>query len=168
MSLGSPLFFAGSQNTAYEGQLASHAVTCGFAGGHVELGGQVQQAILQNDFAIGHDFTVVDGSINDVFVEPGQTLQLRGVCSMHINNTLYGGTLNLLFGCTLFYEVGSVFAMTSITVNGLNTAYSIAAGTIHNNIVITAAALAAAAGAAGFGGLAFVPGVAAITSGAQP
>jgi hypothetical protein len=109
---------------------------------------------------------------NGTYVDAG-VLIAHGFSQLLAAGVMYGAGALSSVG-SFFYNGSATVAFPlagGISVAGQANAYSnaTAAGvvTVHN-LALTAAALNAAAGAAGFGGLAYIPGVGCFTSGATP
>jgi|SRR5579872_1544099 len=130
--------------------------------------------LLDNDVICGGDVLAEALTVGTAYVDTGIALSPSGGLSS-ISGPCYGpGSLNVLSGNTNY----SAPATTSLPlagglkIGGSANAYSndtpggVGTATTTNLVAITAAALDAAPGATGFGGLAYIPGVGALTTGA--
>lgn len=162
-------------------------------GGYVLLGGAVGNMRFDGDFIVGTNFFAKDGAIGVVAVDTGSVLSVSGLTdfrlgSLYASNKLYGaGTINVAGQGRLVYPSAGGAAVAAFILtprillnNGVMASSSTqAAPNVINNVVptntaaITAAALDAAAGAAGYGGnvanqgAAFNAGGASIANGAS-
>jgi hypothetical protein len=120
-----------------------------------------------------------DSGFGLVYIDTGTTLQVNGAyCALNASvgynsfkSIIWGpGTLNPTgpSRCTYTGDASAVFEQTGLELNGLTTAYSVNGGSpvsIFTGITLSGSNLNAAAGSAGFGGTAFRPGGASLTSG---
>jgi hypothetical protein len=153
-----------------------------FSGGYFGTGGstvtQIRGAqfafdvILRTANALGFFLDVqLTGS---VFLDTGAIFNGRTVTQLQVSGKFYGsGTLNQQQGtCTYTGTAVAAFNGVTLKLNGNTVGYSnlTTAGlvAVHGGIALTAAALDAAAGAAGFGGYAYGGGATFSGNGAQP
>ena len=110
---------------------------------------------------------------NNVYVDLGQTLTVQGQENLTGTAAIYGpGTLNVKGYLTTSGTAVATLPIATKHLNGVATGYSnaTAAGvtTVHGGIALTSANIDAAAGAAGFGGLAYTPGATIAVTTVQP
>jgi hypothetical protein len=132
---------------------------------------------LQGDTIVASTSTVFSNTLfnGPLFYDTGVVARLLGSCGGASGNPQYGvGKFNLVQGVMSYSgAAATLFALSGgLQINGATNAYSnaTAAGLTTTHLVaLTPANIDAAAGAAGFGGLAYVPGVGAFQqSGATP
>jgi hypothetical protein len=149
-----------------------------WAGGQQRTGGSISNAQLTRDAIVG-GFTTVHGSNSSysaVYIDTAKNLTwlAQNVSAINPSPVIWGpGILAVQGGCTLHYPSGAGGAVATFLQTGgfaLNsgaTAYSVGTGAAavwNGGITVTAAALDAAVGIAGFGGIAVVPGGASINA----
>jgi len=124
----------------------------------------LSSVILGNDVLIETTIQVTNASLNsNVYVAAGATIDVSGQLNLG-GQIVYGpGGIDIITG-TVIYRPSATVALqvATLTISGQANAYSNAttAGVVSTHrLAISAAALDAAAGAAGFGGLAYIPGV---------
>jgi hypothetical protein len=142
-----------------------------FYGGIIAGGGRIVGAGFQLDtFVVGPPLVIADSGqgVGQMFVATDAAIITQGALQLSSGDILYGGG-SLSASGVLSYEGSAVSTFPlagGLSVGGSADAYSnsTTAGltTVHR-LAVTPAALDAPAGAAGFGGLAYVPSVAAIT-----
>jgi hypothetical protein len=125
---------------------------------------------LSNDIILdGHgDIENNVTGFGPLFIDTTVILRAEGVNGSNIGGvSVYGpGIFNQLAGTTTYSGTAAAnFPIANITINGSTTAYSINNTTLNSNITLSSANLDAPAGPAGFGGLAFIPGIGGITNG---
>jgi hypothetical protein len=131
---------------------------------------------IGNDVIVATKTIIRNGTTTLVYVESGTTVSVvfTGICIPQNAQGPFiwgpGGPLNVLGMSTIIYPVGGAAACFLLTgglaINGQTTAFSATIANpsvINGNVALTPAALDAAAGAAGFGGKAWLPGGGSIT-----
>jgi Collagen triple helix repeat (20 copies) len=161
----------------YAGAMTSGAGLCQFVSG---------QLVLDADFITGFGFALNDGAqvqIGNLYLDNGTLSSLPNFAIVKIGSyttaVIYGSAgsgINMIGFGKLVNNTGNTFAatftapalITGISINGITTADSTVSSagvvTIHSGITTSPANLDAAAGAAGFGGLAFQLGGASISN----
>lgn len=132
-----------------------------------------QGCIVDSDTMLMSISAMGNGAVGNAYIAAEQVFDVQGEVGL---TCLYGpGGIDVFAGTVLIEDtqtwVGSLPLAGGILLNNETTAYSVATtggvGAIHR-LNLTAANLDAAAGAAGFGGLAFVPGVGGYSKGVNP
>lgn len=178
---GAPLPSVGQffMNCAFSVQGNTYSEQITFSGGFA-LGGLFYGASFQNSFIMSGNATITNGDEDDSdwYLDTGVTVDLVGTTFFGgtgegggASKTYGPGTLNS-DGLALYHETAEDHFLVKLTIGDSANAYSnlTTAGVVAvHQLALTAAALDAAAGAAGFGGLAYVPGVGGFQSdGAAP
>jgi len=142
--------------------------------GGIQFGDFTQ--FLSNDVIVATNATLRNSTIELVYIETGATLHVTGenpviAASGPVGPFVWGpGTLDVVLTGAVSYpptEAVATFLQTGLTINSQSTAcsYTVATPSVINcGISITPAHLDAAAGAAGFGGIAFLPGGGSLTT----
>jgi hypothetical protein len=141
-----------------------------------------EEPLLDGDIILSGPFfvasTTAAGAIGFIAVDTGCTLALSGRWFMtggtYGGQAIYGGGgVNVFAGGHFIYPSGAGAAVANLLysggtrINGQPNAHSIISGSpdvLNGGISLTAAHLDAAAGAAGFGGHAFIPGIGSIAN----
>jgi hypothetical protein len=174
-STGVQGLFVGVCLTAFGGVTGTSLFSFQMVGGQIS-GGSFDRFRFTNNVAVAASTLLFNSTagVGQVYVDTGVTLTTLGSIQMGGTSAFYGaGLLNVQSGVLLYTSTAAAsFPLSGgLQIAGQGNAYSnaTAAGlTTTHLLTLTAAHLDAAAGAAGFGGLAYVPAVGAITNASTP
>jgi hypothetical protein len=173
-----PALFEPFLGCVHVNQVVMGAQDVAFAGGILEGGGQFTGDSFRNNVILASSLTADGSDLDDseLFLDTGVIFNATGhtfIAGASVLGHVYGpGVYNQASGTTEYHETASDHFIAALTIGGSSLAYSSVttegAVAVHQ-LALTAAAIDAPAGATGFGGLAYVPGVGAIhATGAAP